>query len=412
MAQLLSNGQIKKDDGTVVTPQEGGWYDARRYLGGQLLAPGQDQPGHNVSAEVIAQTNPTNVTYVQQKQKEAGMTPVSTTPAGGGGSPAPATTTPSGGSSTAASSVPSIDLNAMYTQLMSSPEITAAQKAYDDKQAEIDQLNEDLAAEKAKYSDDPYLATAMLTGKLKKLSDATDAKVANLNAEAAQAADTLAKLKADVQVKLNIANQQYNIDDQKYKDNLSRLNTLISTGAILGASGSDIANIATSTGLTTSMVQSIIDKAKAGDIKITTATNSAGDVTIIATDAKGNIVNKQVVSSAGKGAGATVGGAQGISNLKADVKAGMTLQQVIQKYVGILSNSEILQVYNTTSPYGPAKKTPEQINEMMGITAGVSFSKLSSDEQAAINALKDAIKNGLKTRDEVVAAFPQYAQYL
>lgn len=38
-------------------PVEGAWYSGQRYLGGQLLPAGQDQPGHTVSAEVNAQSS-------------------------------------------------------------------------------------------------------------------------------------------------------------------------------------------------------------------------------------------------------------------------------------------------------------------------------------------------------------------
>jgi hypothetical protein len=43
-------------DGVTANFQEGGWYQGRRYLGGQLLPAGQDQPGHTVSAEVNKQS--------------------------------------------------------------------------------------------------------------------------------------------------------------------------------------------------------------------------------------------------------------------------------------------------------------------------------------------------------------------
>lgn len=50
-------------------PVEGAWYSGRRYLGGQLLAPGEHQPGQRVSAEVIAQTNPANVSFIESQIK-------------------------------------------------------------------------------------------------------------------------------------------------------------------------------------------------------------------------------------------------------------------------------------------------------------------------------------------------------
>ena len=52
-------------------PVEGAWYSGRRYLNGQLLAPGEYEPGKVTSNEVIAQTNPDNVAYVQSERVKA-----------------------------------------------------------------------------------------------------------------------------------------------------------------------------------------------------------------------------------------------------------------------------------------------------------------------------------------------------
>lgn len=50
-------------------PQEGAWYSGRRYLNGQLLNPGEYEPGKMTSNETIAQTNPNNVSYIDQQIK-------------------------------------------------------------------------------------------------------------------------------------------------------------------------------------------------------------------------------------------------------------------------------------------------------------------------------------------------------
>ena len=49
--------------------KEGGWYEGRRYLGGKFLAPGEHQPGQLVSKEVIAQTDPKNVAYIEKQRR-------------------------------------------------------------------------------------------------------------------------------------------------------------------------------------------------------------------------------------------------------------------------------------------------------------------------------------------------------
>ena len=56
-------------------PVEGAWYSGRRYLGGQLLAPGEYEPGKVTSAEVIAQTAPENVAYITQERAKVGLPP-------------------------------------------------------------------------------------------------------------------------------------------------------------------------------------------------------------------------------------------------------------------------------------------------------------------------------------------------
>lgn len=56
MAQLLSSGQLKLDNGSTITPSNGGWYDGRRYLDGSLLGANEYEPGKFTSAEVNAQS--------------------------------------------------------------------------------------------------------------------------------------------------------------------------------------------------------------------------------------------------------------------------------------------------------------------------------------------------------------------
>jgi len=81
MAELVSGNKIKMDDGRTITPDNGGWYDGRRYLDGRLLAPGEHEAGKVVSNEVIAQTNPANVPYVAQKRADFNRSPSPTAPA-------------------------------------------------------------------------------------------------------------------------------------------------------------------------------------------------------------------------------------------------------------------------------------------------------------------------------------------
>ena len=58
--------------------QEGGWYEGRQYIGGSFSQPGQIHPqstqqgaGQQVSKEVISQTSPGNVAYIDEQRKKA-----------------------------------------------------------------------------------------------------------------------------------------------------------------------------------------------------------------------------------------------------------------------------------------------------------------------------------------------------
>src|SRR3972149_5120240 len=62
MAQVIGS-QVKLDNGKLITPQQGNWYDGQQFWAGTLSAPGQinprsDQPGAGqyVSEEVNRQS--------------------------------------------------------------------------------------------------------------------------------------------------------------------------------------------------------------------------------------------------------------------------------------------------------------------------------------------------------------------
>ena len=89
-------------------------------------------------------------------------------------------------------------------------------------------------------------------------------------------------------MKINIATQQYDIESKAYQQNLDKLNTLISSGAIVGASSKDISQIALATGMSTDMVRSIIDNTKKNQrqTQVVTATDDNGNVTVAVIDSQ------------------------------------------------------------------------------------------------------------------------------
>ena len=68
----LENGKVKLNNGQVVTPSVGGWYDGQRFMNGQLTAPGVLETGEAVNPEVLkAQGNTAYIAEQQKKTKDA-----------------------------------------------------------------------------------------------------------------------------------------------------------------------------------------------------------------------------------------------------------------------------------------------------------------------------------------------------
>jgi len=202
-------------------------------------------------------------------QQQLGIAPIPSTAGGRAGTTG---TSPAG----------TLDLNAMYETAMGG-EIADIEKQITDKQSALTQAM-------ANINDNPYYSEATRTGQLAKLQDRANTEIQTLQ-------NQLTMKKADLQTQLNIATQQYNIQSQEYQNNLNRLNLLISTGAIAGASAEDIAQISEATGMGTSMVQSIISKVNEGNRNLQTSTDNAGNVTIFDANT-GAIVNR--ISGIGK----------------------------------------------------------------------------------------------------------------
>ena len=113
--------------------QEGGWYEGRRYLGGKFLAPGEHQPGQLVSPEVIAQTDPANVAYIQKQREQfaPGVAP-GVTPG-----VAPAGQAVSGGAAPGITTPETINLPALYQDLYKEAGISALEEEYSQKEKEV-----------------------------------------------------------------------------------------------------------------------------------------------------------------------------------------------------------------------------------------------------------------------------------
>lgn len=183
----------------------------------------------------------------------------------------------------------SIDFNKMYEQAITSPDITNLEKEINDKKSA-------LTAAMTEVNDNPYYSEATRTGHLAKLQATAQSELSNLT-------DQLAQKRADVQTKINIAKMQYDVTQQEYQNNLQRLNLLISSGALLTASGTDVAQIALATGMSTAMIKGIQSKMKSDMVKpqVITDTDNNGNVTVAVIDANtGDLISQRSLGNIGK----------------------------------------------------------------------------------------------------------------
>lgn len=376
MAQVTGGNQVKLNNGQVVQAQQGGWYDGQQFWGGTLSQPGQinslsNQPGAGqaVSKDVIAQTNPANVAYIDAERAKAGLSP----------SPASAVTTlpssvPTGGGAGTGSGVgftapETINLPKIYESLYASSGIR-------DTEAQLTDKTNQYNAAVAKIKDNPYLSEATMTGRLKKLEDKFTADSQNIK-------NDIAVKKADIETQLNLQTKQFDINSQAARDALDQFNSLLGSGALSGASGEDIANITRATGISSSMITSAINAQKQKDVQtqVITSTADSGEVTatvintqtgeVISSKSLGMIGNKQTGS--GKTSEADKASYYKTALIQ-DAEKGVTLSNMFKIYGKYLSPNDIYILYNQNSKYGPDKGSIENLWQN-----GVTLNKQTSD---------------------------------
>lgn len=273
--------------------QQGGWYSGRQYWGGTLSDPGSIHPqsnqqgaGQAVSQEVVAQTNPNNVAYINAERQKASLAPLSTAPA--------QTTLPGGSFDPSASnaglgqgtSLPqaSINLPELYKSLQKDSGVQ-------DAQAQLSNMEKSLIEQKGKINDNPFLSEASRVGRVAKLEQLFNERTANIRGD-------IATKQADVEMQLNLATKQFDINSQQAQQALAQFNTLLNSGALNNATGEDISAIIRTTGLSGSMIQGAINASKAKDVKTSTIQFDDGINTgfAVINSQTGDIISKQVIA--------------------------------------------------------------------------------------------------------------------
>lgn len=289
MAQIIGNGQIRLNDGKVVQAQRGGWYDGQQFWDDTLSNPGQinaksnqQGAGQDVSREVIAQTNPQNVQYIEQQRQQQNLPSLAGGSGGAGGG--------GGGSAPMPQlqPVPTINLPELYEKIYGASGVRELEADYAGKQKEFNDAQ-------LLINDNPFLSEATRTGRIQKLQ-------MDFNNNTKSIQDQIATRKADAETKLNLELKQFDINSQAAQQAMQQFNTLLQMGAYDDASGEDIANITRSTGISSSMIGSILAQRKKGEApQIVTSIGEDGALNVISIDKNtGRVIATDSVAGVGK----------------------------------------------------------------------------------------------------------------
>lgn len=361
MAKVVSGNKIKLNNGNIIEAKQGEWWDSQQFWDGTLSDPGQinklsnqQGAGQQVSNEVIAQTNPANVAYVQQQRQQA--QPQQQAPAVPYGNNANPT---SGGQPGAGvnfqPSTPTIDLQGLFKKYQEESGIGDLEKKLS---GYIDEYNTAQAA----INDDPFLAESNRVGRAQKLSTDFDNRVANIK-------NDIATKKADIETKMQLDMKQFDINSEAAQAEFNKFQTLLSMGALDNASGEDIANITRATGISSDMIRSAISttKQKNTPTQLISYDDGVNQGFAIVNPQTGEIIKQQVVAAS------NAGGSSGSSILNESrqfeldqkqapalaaqaAKGGKTLKDMISFYSQWLDPTTIYNIYNQNSIYGAAKE--------------------------------------------------------
>ena len=184
-----------------------------------------------------------------------------------------------------------LDLNSLYDKYFKTPDVTA-------KETELSNIEKSRDSAIGSIQNNPWYSQSTRGGKIASVKSDAERNLTRIN-------DELTRLQTDSQIKYNIQLQQYDINRQAYQDSLSLFNSLVNSGALATANGSDIANLSVQTGIPTSMINSIITSANNKDVTLQSYDDGTNQY-IIALDPSGKVVNRTTLGpskASGSGSG-------------------------------------------------------------------------------------------------------------
>lgn len=316
MAELLTGGLVKLESGEIKPVKEGEWYDARRFLNGNLLGVNEYEPGKFTSPEVNAQSAAAQGVSVpkfnQYLVDQANKVNQDLSAAGLGGGAANAGGASGGGSGSTiggqAGSTGPINLQNIYDQAYQTAGITQLQEQANVIQKELTKRAQALSDAKANINENPFYAEGNRTGAIAKLEQDAENDMNVLINQKAVLQGQIDSAKSDVETKLNIATKQFDINSASATQALNQFNTLLSAGALDNASASDLAQFSAATGISSSMINSAVKLSQAKNVesKMIETTDDNGNVTVSLVQIKDGqmaVVSKQSLGNIGKSSG-------------------------------------------------------------------------------------------------------------
>ena len=280
--------------------QTGAWYNGRQFWNGQFSDPGVINPlsnqvgaGRAVSSEVNKQSAVAQGLAPDGINKYLATLPGGAPVANAGGVP---TVTPpmqgSAGTMDGMVAPTTPNLQELYSNLYRDLGI-------DEKQKQLTEAESHYPRARTREADNPWSSAGVESRSLARMRQ-------NYERETAPLRNDIATKKADLEMQLSVASQQFDINSRAASQAREQFNFLLDSGALDGASGEDIASITRATGLSGAMIQSAIQNSK--NSKLTIAPYDDGDSEYyISIDPAGNIVNYQYVGPS-KAARASGGG--------------------------------------------------------------------------------------------------------
>lgn len=180
---------------------------------------------------------------------------------------------------------PPIDLTNIYDNLSN-------EQGINDLQAQLNAQTQSFNQALSKINDNPYLSEANRVGRAQKLTIDYNNSIKNLQ-------DQIALRTANVETKLGLASKQYDMQTTSQQNAFAQFNSLLSSGALSGASAQTIASLARSTGISVDVITSAINAAKNKDVQLIQTEDANGKVVISVVDSQGNLIRQTDLGTVG-----------------------------------------------------------------------------------------------------------------